>query len=1116
MLKIECNSRESIIDFIEHSDKQLLIKAHYQSLVSDILFEKALKVIADLIKKDLAQCTLWYESNAPLPTMEIINKLIKHMKLLGIDVTLKNKKDASAEKKEGIILSDLSEPGSFSLHLLSEEGEKQHDACTETSLKEEDRSEDRIFIQLNQMLQHKSKQKPKMQSNVYAFSSYYSCVFSVLQKIYPTRDFEKIIDEFNTQNASSAAAAVKYDIPSRTQIINVKESVLLTLQEKAHQLLNYRSTYVFLFLIVLFSVLFIADYKGNHSNHYLAHTYPIRSDLRISVDSALLSRPHLINQLNSHFTHLAAEKNTSVKIVGIIGIGGAGKTTLARSFAKAQTNGIVWEINAETHASLIDSFMNLSYVLAKTKEVREELNFINNIQNIKEKERQLMLFVKSQLKNSPNWLLIYDNAESFAEIDNFFPHDVNVWGEGKVIITTRDSNILNSSYVDEKNVIQIDQLNQEDALTLFCKILYQKEPKILSSEEKEKVHAFLMKIPPFPLDITVAAHYIKNASLTFDQYSERIAQNSQSFDKGQQAFLKEITDYTQTRYGLITLSITKLIETNPAYKDLLFLICFLDSQNIPFNFLASYKDPALVDQFMRDLKKYSLITSQSGDTNKRKGNEFSLHRSTQLLMKGFLLNQLNGTDQKDSLDISVAGINDYYSKNDRKDYLQLLKMLPHLECFMKNIEALDISDIKKNQYKQDIMYHIGFSHYSATRNLLAAKNYLEQADQLQDVTQYFSNVKLAKLLSHLAEINAELENADEAIIYAQRSLKLCDKTSSLDVLISTNLRIVGFAFTHKNDFKKAIHTLQEALYKSKSIEEPEIRKEIESKINVYMGRLYSGAYINGAMAEEGAQYIHKALKNLGGDKIYYQQSQKPKNILNCSVVRDKVHLGRTYCRLGKYTEANDFCFKDAQFIIDNGLDDCSHNLSKFFIKISVGEIHLRFNQLNEAKSKLLESIQMLKTVMDGNDSSTVEPRVFLTETRIRLGELNEAYNDCLFLFNIKRKTQTNYSTLAYLTSHYHAAVIKQKQKDFKKSWSHFKDFFERVKPLCKVILSDQKYQILNEQKAFDLPLYQEATGNEVVQQCLQQSSAIFSAIYGAEHPFVKDYVLMNSAVVGNV
>lgn len=121
MLKIECNSREKIIDFIEQSGKQHLIKAHYKILASDVHFEKKLKTITGQLKKDLIACSLWYEPNAPLSVMEVINRLLKHLKLLGCDVALKNTKNRDKENAEYDLFAEPAAGRFISLQVLSKE-----------------------------------------------------------------------------------------------------------------------------------------------------------------------------------------------------------------------------------------------------------------------------------------------------------------------------------------------------------------------------------------------------------------------------------------------------------------------------------------------------------------------------------------------------------------------------------------------------------------------------------------------------------------------------------------------------------------------------------------------------------------------------------------------------------------------------------------------------------------------------------------------------------------------------------------------------------------------------------------------------------------------------------
>ncbi|MDI9635807.1 hypothetical protein QM565_08415 [Geitlerinema splendidum] len=59
----------------------------------------------------------------------------------------------------------------------------------------------------------------------------------------------------------------------------------------------------------------------------------------------------------------------------------------------------------------------------------------------------------------------------------------------------------------------------------------------LQLPQKEEVNAFLKFIPPFPLDVSVAAYYIKSTHLTYEKYLKE-SLNTKRFYKCTRKYLK--------------------------------------------------------------------------------------------------------------------------------------------------------------------------------------------------------------------------------------------------------------------------------------------------------------------------------------------------------------------------------------------------------------------------------------------------------------------------------------------------------------------------------------------------------------------------------------------------
>ncbi|MBO6056413.1 MAG: hypothetical protein J6P84_05565 [Alphaproteobacteria bacterium] len=771
-----------------------------------------------------------------------------------------------------------------------------------------------------------------------------------------------------------------------------------------------------------------------------------------------------------------------IQTVVIFGTGGAGKTTVARKVVSLLKGDVKFEVNAETGETLYNSFMELADHLAVDPDQRKEIDLIRNLQNVEYRKKRLVRLISMLLKQKDSWVLLMDNVGFFENIKEYFPANEEIWGQGCVLITTRNQNLGNNNFIKAESLVNIGRLEEQEKKELFSNIVFRKEFAQLDLEDKKRVSEFLVTIPEFPLDVSAAAYYIKNTNITLEEYSQLIAKSINELNSEQRDLIRENSGYSETRYGIISSSLKEVLNNKAEYKLLLLALSLLDSQNIPKYILKDIAGTLNADNFIRRLREKSLVTDS--------GAEISIHRSSHKIGYDYITELL--TDEE--LASSVHAITKVIFHNADKK----LTLIPHLDAMLSKISKVKGEKIAGD--KSRLLLLISEILRTKSYRMKEAMEYLGKVVEINEGNNCLGEYNLARVKFRMGEIYTVMNKISLADKYLVESLKVF-RDNSLEKVHA--YMILGIVRMRQRAFEQSNECFTFALKHLQFAQMEDVRKGLfESNILENMAFNYFVDGINRDNTRASVDIMKKAIEVLSHEKFdKFEPAATRRNV-------QKAKLAGIYNALGEYQQALGLA-KEAEKALDKaGYYNADTLYARGIIALERGLAYLRMSKVSRAYKYFLESESFFSKLMKGEYLFRV--KCHEVECMIRLNKLDEAMQICENVLNYEDKgghtygdrERNNYCDLLYDTCIYHAAIIGYRKKNFDVSQKYFQDFFKNIRKLCKEILPESTYHDLEKQKAFDESF-------KSMRGYFENSLKIFEAIYGKNYEFNECYVGKN-------
>ena len=315
---------------------------------------------------------------------------------------------------------------------------------------------------------------------------------------------------------------------------------------------------------------------------------------------------------------LRQQQVTAVLPQALHGMGGVGKSQIATEYAyrhRADFD-VVWFIPAEQPSQILRALIDLGTKLGL--EMSEDANTaVRTVQQALQAGHPY-----------PNWLLIFDNAETIDTVSPYLPQG----GTGKVLVTSR-----NERWIDVADTLEIGAFSRDESISLLRK----RNPEMARAKADQLAEV----LDDLPLAIGQAAAWRATTDIPVDDYLRQLTEK-----RAELSTLEHPDEYEIAVAAAWTVALERLGEENKVALQLLQACSFMAPEPISLELFlgtrpveispdldAALQKPSRLNRAFRQIERYGLARTDYREQT------IQLHR----LVRNVVIEQLSAQEKED-------------------------------------------------------------------------------------------------------------------------------------------------------------------------------------------------------------------------------------------------------------------------------------------------------------------------------------------------------------------------------------------------------------------------------------------------------------------------------------